>query len=132
MEVAPVDQGIVKWSPVSADAIFTTGTAVGDGYTNTLDIIPQAENAGYHGELLDYAAGMATYYKGGGKDNWFLLSIDMLTELFNRKDTIGITLDGGYWSSSEASANSAWRFESIPQGNSAKGNPYRVRAVREF
>ncbi len=145
LEVAPTDQGTVEWSPVSDSAIYTTGTAVDTGIDNTLYIIQQAENAGYH-VLLDYAAGMATYYKGGGKDDWFLPSINELGLICDNLVDDGEGNNSGtanfgsttYWSSSEYSPSYAW-FMAFTSGSSlgysnyvGKDQPARVRAVRAF
>ena len=66
------------------------GDEIGKGKANT-NMMLAGCNSG--------AAVLANSYKGGGKSDWYLPSIDELTELFNRSKEF---LPDYYWSSSEA------------------------------
>ena len=107
-----------EWSGNTRAAIGTYGRVIGTGYANTSAMIAQSSTAGK-------AATVARAFRGGGKTDWFLPSIDELNALckwaFN--DTVnaicnqsglgrfpyseGLSLTNGgftpanYWSSTE-------------------------------
>jgi hypothetical protein len=130
------DLGILPWTIpafVGGPAIGITAENIADGLTNTDAIILQA------GVLnTTYAAGIAKLYLGGGFNDWYLPSI---TELNMCNDSIpfvnrilgvnGFARDY-YWSSTEATNNTAWMiyFMLGNLGTAAKIGNTRVRAVR--
>jgi hypothetical protein len=111
-----------------------TSTDLGSGSANTDKIIAQ------NGAGMDYAAGLAREYNGGGYSDWYLPSKDELNKLYLNRVVIG-GFDAApghyYWSSSEfeANVNLGWiqgfgdgcqlRDEYIDDKNG-------VRAVRSF
>lgn len=106
-----------------------TGTAIGEGYSNTWDHLytntyPAADNC--------------LMYRFFDEGDWFLPSLDELALLYEQRDVVGGFFTGvsdAYWSSSISSPTSnAWAI------NFGDGNAYagpkttlaRVRPVREF
>lgn len=87
----------VKWFP----SIFydVTQTLLGQGLDNTLSIIAASGGA----SLTNFAAGLASSYRGGGYTDWYLPSKDELNKLYLNRDIIGGFATSGlaaYWSSS--------------------------------
>ena len=87
----------VKWynGITTLNIIGARGQKIGTGRSNTSLII---KNNGENRK--NYAAGIATLYKGGGFIDWFLPSIDELNVLYQNKKHLGIS-EGWYWSSTE-------------------------------
>ena len=89
----------------------------------------------------DYAAGMASAYAGGGLTDWFLPSKDELNAMYTYSLVGGFNSAtyGGFtsvccWSSSQASASTAWT-QSLLNGSQYGGGKYGtlgVRPVRAF
>ena len=104
-------------------------TALGSGSANTAAII-----AAQGAPAIDYAAGLAEAYSGGGYDDWFLPSKDELDELYVNRAAIGSTWSDGYWSSSEISDRTAWSQDFLDGSHDISGKQYPsgVRAVRSF
>lgn len=77
--------------------VIGTGTAIGTGYQNTINII------NHNGAGTDYAAGLAHAYHGGGYTDWYLPSKDELKKLYDNRVAIYGTdlVPGVLWSSSE-------------------------------
>jgi len=125
--------GMVWWN---GSSILTGAalTAIGTGKSNT-DVIVAAQGAG------NYAANLCKSLNMGGYSDWFLPSLDELSELFKNKIEIGgfdLSYDGKYVSSSEheLASGSVWVLyfgngKVIPQTTS-KSSPSKVRAVRYF
>ena len=137
LEAAPSkwysDSGDPKsvWSNIVDIAIGTTDTAIGTGKANTDAIIGQTDHTGS-------AAKLCRDYRGGGKDDWFLPSLEelnlMCDNLYKQTPSIGgLTLEI-YWSSSEKSGLYAYvhSFGSDRWGDDYKNFPHQVRAVRYF
>jgi hypothetical protein len=115
-----------------------TGTAIGDGSSNTDKIIAQ------NGFGSTYAAGLARAYTGGDFGGWFLPSIDELEKLYLNRDAIGgfdttVTWTHPYpyyWSSSEVYSEPDYAtiqsFDGSGWGEILKGGTLRVRPVRAF
>ena len=115
---------------VSPEAI---GTGIGTGFYNTKKII---EFLGP--PSIIYAAYLASAYKGGGYNDWFLPSKDELNKLFVNKLTIGGFANTKYifyWSSTVVGYDhSAWRqnFVDGVQSLTPMLNDHNVRAIRAF
>jgi hypothetical protein len=105
--------------------VSSTGTALGQGVTNTKKIL-----AKYPGETYpNSAAAVATAYRGGGYSDWFLPSRDELNELFINRRVVGGFENNFYWSSSEISADHAW-FQCFNDGRQCVTNKTHVNLVR--
>jgi hypothetical protein len=125
---ATADQSTgIQWCNGSYVVTGATGTAIGTGQVNTTAIVI-VQGAG------SYAAQLCNDLTEGGYNDWFLPSKDELDKLYTNKVAIGGFAEDGYWSSSEGSDSLAWAQGFIygNQGNNAKNNTYRVRAVRAF
>lgn len=105
-------------------------TAIGTGLANTNTII-----AVQGATSINYAAGLARAYQGGGYTDWFLPSKDELNQLYINRQIIGNFRAAYYWSSSEASASDAFlqAFDRNFVGDyQYKSSMLSVRAVRAF
>ena len=121
----------IQWSNGGAFvSTGATGTALGTGSANTAAII-----AAQGGTPASYAAGLAKAYTGGGYKDWYLPSKDELNKLYLNQAAIGGSWPAlVYWTSSEASAVSAYS-QNFANGHAAgevKGDLQGVRAVRSF
>ncbi|MBN2415667.1 DUF1566 domain-containing protein [bacterium] len=138
MEAAPEDQtpdswrhaGLAKWGCHGTAIPGARYTAIGKGMKNTKAVLETCDDP-------DTAARMCADYRGGGKDDWFLPSLDELnliyTHLFKQK--IGGLRLGEYWSSTETTnGRHAWNhnFTNGKQFYCNKYPNYRVRCVRVF
>ena len=132
---APTDQGTAKWGCFGTLISGADGTEIGTGEQNTADILAgcfETNSAAYLCDTLTL----------GGYNDWFLPSKDELNKLYQnigQGNALGLGNVGGfastnYWSSTEDSANSAWKqsFNYGTQANSSKTNGGSVRAVRAF
>jgi hypothetical protein len=115
------------WSGNTNTAIGTTGTAIGNGYKNTLAMVAQSNTANRAGTI-------SRAYRGPNNlSDWFLPSKDELNQLYIQRATVGTA--GGYWSSSEVDATTAWDqgFGNGIQGAGTKTNAGTpVRPIRAF
>ena len=117
----------IQWYNGSYVATGAAGTAIGTGQANTTAIVT-VQGAG------SYAAMLCAALTEGGYNDWFLPSKDELDKLYINKVAIGGFAGNFYWSSSEASAGSAW-LQAFYVGNQSyygKYDTFRVRAVRAF
>ncbi len=133
----PKKQWCAKDQPGYANKL-ATGTQIGTGAANTQLII---QNCG-----TDSAAGLAAAYRGGGKSDWFLPSMDELRKLYDRRSEAGTPDCCSFWSSSQnfswspsmelsSGAVSAWGkyFDYGSEYSDAlKYNDSRLRPVRAF
>ncbi len=129
----------IRWSNGSSVDTGATGTTIGAGAANTDAIIAVQGSV-----EINYAAGLARAYRGGGYADWFLPSKDELDQIyFNRailESAPGFTpfadtpVTGVYWSSSETNNLSAWirNFAVGIQVAPGKTGTFNVRAVRAF
>lgn len=129
----------IKWSNVTNTITSATGTAIGTGLANTNTI-----NTNQGATLINYAAGLARSYAGGGFSDWYLPSKDELNKLYLNKVAIGGFTGTFYWSSTEGSTSSqnlnyAWgQFftnglqQDYDNTYGAKTTLQSVRAVRSF
>lgn len=112
------------------EAVLPTGTGIGAGAENSQLIV---ESCG-----IQSAAGRASRYVGGGRNDWFLPSKDELNEMYSKRSVIGGLAESVYWSSSQSGLdNMPWgqyfldgRQEDY--GYNTKEYAYRVRPVRAF
>ena len=125
------------WGCAGINISGSEGIALGTGSANTASIIAQCGTAGIAARLCDnylVTEGPSTY------SDWFLPSMDELTQLFNNRVAIGGFSSNWFWSSSEsisAPASSAQiRFfssaGSVSPSYAKNTNVPRVRAVRYF
>jgi hypothetical protein len=121
----------VPWS-ASQKKLSGTGTSVGAGKRNS-ELIRNS------GESIS-AALAALNYNHGGYSDWFLPSTDELDFMYKNLNQKGGFSGGWYWSSSEYYGNvynCAWK-QSFSDGRrdyggmGDKGQPYAVRAIRQF
>jgi uncharacterized membrane protein len=121
-----------QWSS-SGTLIGGTGTAIGDGITNTTTVAAWLDGDGQ----TDRAAQLCCDLTEGGYSDWFLPSKNELDLMYTNLYQQGVgdfTVDF-YWSSSEFSDIAACRqyFDNFGnQTNTFKFGEFRVRAVRAF
>jgi hypothetical protein len=114
-----------QWKTMNTD---TPGTldAIGTGYANTYTYMTGAEHP---------AAAICREYKGGGKSDWFLPSIEELRQLYIQRAVIG-NLGGDYWSSTQYDSTIARVFTFTNGGTAACTKDCSdlifVRPVRAF
>ncbi len=142
LEAAPEDQsdgatwcggGFWEYKALLTGA---TDRALGKGKKNTAAIIKACAEA-------DIAAKICTDYRGGGKSDWFLPSLDELGLMYTNlyKAGVGGLNGGGYWSSTEYDVDrkhyqnfgsTVTRGDSGHQGADLGNLKKRVRAIRAF
>ena len=137
LEAAPEDQSEgVQWFNKKYLNIGTTSEGIGTGRDNTKNII-EIQGKGV------YAASICASYKGGGKNDWFLPSIDELNLMYENLylENIGSIVADGYWSSSEVDARYASIIDFYTGFQHSAGKNWddlflkeyrRVRAIRAF
>ena len=134
------DIGSFEWGCMERHVSGADGQAIGTGYQNTMDVVNQGCIAG-NGSVT--AAQAALDAEINGYIDWYLPSIDELTQMYN---TIG---NGGsegniggfetsdwpyYWSSTKDNFDNAWfiDFSNGSFGNEYRFDSYRVRVIRAF
>lgn len=121
------DLGTAVWGCSGTNLPGASGTAIGTGYQNTLDIVANCATAGI-------AARLCADLVQGGYSDWYLPSRDELSTLYTNRVAIGMG-DNFYWSSSETAANFAYdldfAFTGVPT-TTFKTDEDTVRAVRSF
>ena len=118
------------WTNQNATVTNATGTAIGTGYKNSAAIVAQEGNL-----AATSAAVEARAYRGPNNlSDWFLPSQSELGQLYLQKTAVGGFVASGYWSSSEATSDTAnyQLFNSGTQGTNFKGDSRYVRPVRAF
>jgi uncharacterized repeat protein (TIGR02543 family) len=118
------------WSGNTTAAIGASaqGTAIGTGYRNTQAMVAQSSTASRAGTI-------SRAYRGPNNlADWYLPSKDELNELYTRRSTVGASEAGGFWSSSEDGASTAWvhYFNTGSQVSGTKTSSARVRPIRAF
>lgn len=117
------------WCPKSATGyktLLSTGTVIGTGRMNT-GLIIQACGA-------QSAAGLATQYRGGGQEDWFLPALDELAAMIQMRSVIG-GIEGSFWSSTQDYyfADVAWSASDIPaRATGSVSFSDAVRPIRAF
>jgi DUF1680 family protein len=137
LEAAPRDQSAgAKWGCFRTSIPGASGTAIGTGKQNTLDM-----KAGCAAEGT--AADLCINWSWNGFQDWFLPSIDELTEMYQNLKVTGLSdfgdasvLDNyNYWSSSQVTTDMARHCDFADNGihhYDDKDFPRRVRAIRAF
>ena len=106
---------------------------MGTGPTNTKTIVKKQGDGRYAAKVCDDYTNAET--GTGVYTDWYLPSINELLKLYLNKDKIGGFAIGGYWSSSEKSAETAlnqYFGGGVPTGDSPKNTLLHVRAIRSF
>ena len=130
---ATSDQSIETiWGCDGTDVSGASGTAVGTGSQNTIDIV----NGGCFGAaLICYNLDL------NGYSDWFLPSKDELNLMYAnlKSNNLADFKEFAYWSSSEYSSSGAWyqnfangSQSTINKGNASYGPFLHVRAIRAF
>ena len=136
LEAAPIDQGSFAWATAGSSAeINVSGaveTAIGTGRKNTARIL----NTTYDPFNDTPAAFLCNDYTGGGKSDWFLPSLDELSQLSSNWTYVSYLQSGdGYWSSSQSILNAdramIQNINSI-QDEIGKSVSFSVRPIRSF
>ncbi|HYV95788.1 MAG TPA: DUF1566 domain-containing protein [Chitinophagales bacterium] len=123
-----MDQSVgAEWGCEGIQTMGASGTAIGTGYQNTIDI----ENTCFTDGI---AADLCTQLMSGGYNDWYLPSKEELNQLYINRTSIGGFTDDVYWSSSEHNNHNAWAqlFTTGQQQPEFKSHPNFVRAVRNF
>ncbi len=131
-------QNGIRWHNGSNIVTSAQYSDIDKGALNT-DLIISAQGA----TETTYAAGLARAYQGGGYTDWFLPSINELSEMHAKRNEINATstLNGGanftaafYWSSTEKDVDEAYYMNFNPGGGGSgdKGKNFglSVRAIR--
>jgi uncharacterized repeat protein (TIGR02543 family) len=130
LEVALTDvSSAAPWGGRGTDV--TTGTAIGTGKQNTLNIIEVVAGLGETGT----AAQLCAAWSYNGLTNWFLPSMDELHRMYTARASIGVFPSGLYAASSQYTATAGY-YENLSTGKQMYGG-YKdqarvVRAVRDF
>ena len=129
LEAAPADMATtLTWASSGFENtdITGTGTAIGTGKANTAAILAVDANAP--------AAKACKDYNGGGKDDWFLPSMDELREMYKARTHLGISSAVSFLSSSQGGSSNVLVqvFDNGDWGSSQKIAERNVRAIRAF
>ena len=118
---------MLQWKIEKTSTSGTHGTEIGTGAANTATMTGTPEAKGLHP-----AATACVGYSGGGKNDWFLPSINELNEMYLQKDVIG-GFDAYYWSSSQYDGRAGAQYFRNGYQFSAYEDAYEyVRPVRAF
>ena len=121
----------LQWKTATSETANTGSTTDGWGNTQAMAVAGiEAHPAGKY----------CLEFRGGGFDDWYLPSKDELNLAWANRNANGLSslleFRGSeyYWSSTQNSANLAWRqrFSTGNQSTSSKTNSYRVRPVRRL
>jgi DUF1680 family protein len=137
LEAAPVDQSAgAKWGCFRTLLAGASGTAIGSGKKNTMDMKTGCSASGS-------AADLCINCDLNGFQDWFLPSIDELSEMYRNLQATGLGNFGdqgvsdnfNYWSSSQVTTDMARHCDFADNGihhYDDKDYPRRVRAIRAF
>jgi len=128
-----VDQGNWnKWGCMGTFINGASGTAIGTGHQNTINIVngcSASDNAAYLCDQYTVTVNGVVY------DDWYLPSKDELNEMYLQNNVLGIIDNGyGYWSSSGIDYVTAFSQEFMYGSSdySLKNQNKSVRAIRSF
>jgi hypothetical protein len=130
LEAAPNDMATTyRWSSYVGEIYMgTTSSAIGAGRKNTALILAFDSNAP--------AAAVCRDYSNGGKNDWFLPSLNEISQLYANKTIVGnMGANYWYWTSTEANDSGhvwSYSFYSGVNSNTGKTGTCHVRAVRAF
>jgi len=130
LEAAEDNLGSRQWSSTNQNVTGADGTAIGTGKANTAAILTTHSSA----QASSNAAKAASEHNGGGKNDWFLPSINELNEMYKARTHLGIS-SGYFWSSTQTNTDNAqiWQFSGGSYTNRNKsGTSNQVRPVRAF
>jgi hypothetical protein len=123
---APTDQGSgISWG-CTGTSTGASGTAIGTGNQNTIDILADCTTSGIAARLCgDLVIGIYS--------DWYLPSKDEIAQLNINREAIGNFAFYTYWSSSETSSTNAW-IQGFGSGTASnmKTGLFCVRAIRSF
>ena len=118
-----------QWGCSGTDLPGASGTAIGTGNQNTIDIMAGCSTAGI-------AARLCGDLVQGGYSDWYLPSKDELEKLYLNRTAIGGFTNNLYWSSSETEFDNLQalyvNFVNGAAGYGYKTSTYYVRAIRAF
>lgn len=109
--------------------IGASGKVIGSGKKNSESILNECGSS---------AAMFAQSFRGGGMSDWFLPSINELSQIFKQKKFFSRLDCSYYWSSTEDSENNAWQivFDNgkviATEPVDKTGGPFCIRPVRSF
>ena len=140
--IAPAADLVIQFEWGSPSSVmWSTFDEIGKGEVNTAEILKWHRNYCDPNKdpvlAADACHRMSVSYSGECYNDWFLPSVNELTELYKNKDFVGgfLTQPGNiYWSSSENKRTSA-RSVSFDEGsilNTNKSFKIRVRCIRDF
>lgn len=129
--IASVDPAAVLCprDSAGAEAPIPTGTAIGDGFNNSLLFAQACDGQG--------AAAIATGYAGGGMTDWYLPSRDELAQMYLQRRLIGGLQKGTYWSSSQVveDPDNAYNYGFVLDDASTASKwvfDFKIRPIRAF
>lgn len=138
MEAAPVStEQSLTWGAYGT-VVRDTSTTIGAGKSNTEAIVKFLNGRGEYGNAAQYCDSL----EYGGYDDWFLPSMDELSQMSTNLKQKGLGDFGNdyYWSSSDCHDRYAWSrrlrdgdqggIYGYDQGGKTKSHP--VRAIRQF
>ena len=130
--------GHIRWSEVTSTYSYCSAFSPTNGAGNTSAIIQNPDH-------IVSAASLCAEMAYGGFDDWYLPSIEELSDLYDSRVTVDQTLNsvGGeplgthaYWSSLESSSNFemayAWKFFDGTSALGSKNGFGNTRAIRSF
>jgi uncharacterized repeat protein (TIGR02543 family) len=138
LEAAPTNETPAQWgdygtaitgiTTITTYPYTSTGANIGYGRKDTATIV-----AHLSGKETGRAAQLCAAATHGGKNDWFLPSIDELNEIYTQRSLFGISVSW-YWSSSQSNNYNAWgqSFDDGYQDGNYKNLTDNVRAIRAF
>jgi hypothetical protein len=134
--------GYYRTTGAGTNQLVGTGTAIGTGETNTINLVAAMGDTAYIELSGDakaiYVAKVCEDYTGGGYSDWFLPSKDELNQMYLNLKVLNVSNFTGnygyYGSSSEYSSTHAWlqSFNNGIQDSWRKLEQAGVRPVRAF
>lgn len=121
----------IQWYNGTYVDISTLSSDLHAGTTNTNDILY------VHGyNYIDYAAGLARSYSGGGFSDWCLPSLNDLLKLYDNRLSVGGFSASRYWASGQRFGSAIASMVDFINGDYSqdynKAFLYHVRAIRYF
>ena len=123
-----------SWGCAGTLLTGASGTTIGTGNQNTIDIVNGCATAGI-------AAKLCSDLSQNGYNDWYLPSADELEKVWDYKELFGGFSTGNYWSSTQVNNTQAnyifFNAVGTPQNNplidtTPKSDSIRVRAIRSY